>query len=252
LVGEPFHGGWLHRLEGYVPPPTPKRPTLPPIATEDFAPLAEKCRCALLDVPNGIEALSQELGLSVEYLGAACTGWLADYHGSWFYRGYTFPMKDGRGKIIGIQVRTKQGKLSVPGSHGGMFWPKGVSVKGEGPLLLPEGATSCGACFDLGYDTVGRFNCSARIDLIQDLVAQCPPQRLVVIVADHDEKHYKLDGSVYFPGQEGAARIAKAIKPIHRLLKVIKPPRVKDMRNWLHQGATHDVVELVIKDTRFV
>jgi hypothetical protein len=246
LIGEAFRGGWLHKLAepiAYVPPPKPEPKK---VKQEDFAPLAEKCHRALLDMPGGMEALSKELGLSVEYLEEGGAGWSAEY------RSYTAPMYDGHRHIIGIQRRTPQGKRSIPGSHGGLFWPKGVSVQGLGPLLLPEGFTSCGACRDLRFDAIGRFNCAARIDLIRELVSQCPPQRLIVIVADHDKEHYRLDGSTYFPGQEGAAGVAKAISPIHRLLKIIKPPFRKDMRDWLHAGATHEMVELLINSTRYV
>lgn len=237
-------GGWFHKLSeplAYVPPPKPKQK---PVATKDFAPLAEKCRCALLDVPHGIQGLSKELSLSVEYLGAGCAGWSGEYHG------YTAPMYDGHRQIIGIQLRTQHGKRSVPGSHGGLFWPKGVSAKGTSLLLLPEGFTSCGACFDLGYEAIGRFNCEGRIDLIQELLTQ--GRRDVVIMADHDEPHYRPDGTAYYPGQEGALKVARGIKPLCRTLKIAKPPSHKDMRDWLTAGATRTVVDCVIKSTRFL
>jgi hypothetical protein len=243
-------GGWIHKLGEpvqYVPPPKPK---VRPVAQENFAPLAEQCRCALLDSMKGLEDLSRTLGLSVEYLEEAGAGWLPDYCGNPFYRGYTFPMFDGHRRIIGIQIRTQHGKRSVPGSHGGLFWPKGVLVKGTGPLLLPEGATSCGACRDLCYDAIGRFSCNGRMDLIQELLAQA--RRDVVIVADHDEAKQRPDGSVFYPGQQGAAKIAAVIKPLCRTLKIVKPPFVKDMRDWLKAGATKAVVDCVIKAARFV
>jgi hypothetical protein len=236
-------GGWFHQLDEPVKYLPLSRPEPKKVAQKDFVPLAEKCRCALLALPDGIRGLSQELGLSVEYLEAAEAGWSIEYGG------YTFPMFDGHRHIIGLQLRTPHGKRSVPGSHGGLFWPKGVSARGKDLLLLPEGATSCGACFDLGYGAIGRFNCEARIDLLQELLAQ--GRRDVVIVADHDEPHYRPDGSVYYPGQEGAAKVAHEVRPLCKTLKIVKCPSCKDMRDWLHAGATRPVVDCIIHSTKF-
>lgn len=233
-------GGWFHKLGEsvtYVPPPKPKTK---PVATEDFAPLAEQCQAAL----TNINLLAKDLGLSVESLRRLEVGWSSTYHG------YTFPMRDGHGKVIGIRVRGQKAKWCVPGSHNGLFWPQGVSRQGSGLLLLPEGPTSCGACLDLGYEAIGRPNCELGATDIQAILRQA--RRDVVIVADHDEPHERPDGSVYYPGQQGAAKITEQIKPLCRTLKVVKPPFTKDIRDWLHEGATREIVDCVIKSTRFV
>ncbi len=244
-------GGWYHDLDGSVKPPPAPKTVVKKVQKANFASLAEKCRCALIDA-NGLPSLSVQLGLSVEYLEEAGAGWLADYEDSTYYRGYTFPMHDATRLIIGLQIRTQKGKRSVPGSAGGLFWPQGVSLQGPGPLLLPEGASSCGACRDLRFDAIGRFNCDGRIDLIEELVAQVPQKRIVVIVADHDPEHKTPDGKSYWPGRDGARKVATAIKHIHKLLKIVEFGFSKDPRTFLQADGTHDMLDCLIRARKFV
>lgn len=77
-------------------------------------------------------------------------------------------------------------------------------------------------------------------------------RRDVVIMSDRDEAKERPDGSVFYPGQEGAAILAKAILPVVRSVKIVKPPFCKDVRAWLNAGATHEAVEAVIGNMRFV
>jgi phage/plasmid primase-like uncharacterized protein len=74
----------------------------------------------------------------------------------------------------------------------------------------------------------------------------------VIIVADRDEPKHRPDGSVWLPGQEGAAKLCTAIRPFVRSLKTVKPPFAKDVRDWAGAGATHDMVAAVIRNARFV
>ncbi len=166
-------GGWYHELDGSVKPPPAPKTVVKKVQKANFASLAEKCRCALIDA-NGLPSLSVQLGLSVEYLEEAGAGWLADYEDSTYYRGYTFPMHDATRLIIGLQIRTQKGKRSVPGSAGGLFWPQGVSLQGPGPLLLPEGASSCGACRDLRFDIEGKVR-DTGLDVVLSVAEHyCP------------------------------------------------------------------------------
>jgi hypothetical protein len=239
-------GGWFHKLsELTVPRPAPKpKPEEKPVRAEDFEPLADECRVRV--TRDMVEWLSTDLGLSTLALDVLYVGWHAKY------LAYTFPMRDAERRIIGLQVRARDGKKwSVPGSSGGLFWPAGIDVAAANMLLLPEGASSCGACYDLGYDCIGRFNCDGRIDLIAEVVSKCRQDALIVLVADNDEEHLRLDGTTYYPGQDGARKVAEAILPKRRRLKIIKPPRHKDMRVWLLDGATRAAVDMVIKNTRF-
>ena len=77
-------------------------------------------------------------------------------------------------------------------------------------------------------------------------------RRDVIIMADKDEAKERPDGSLWYPGQDGAARLSKVILPIVRSIRIVKPPFHKDIREWYKAGATREVVESVIRNTRYV
>jgi hypothetical protein len=77
-------------------------------------------------------------------------------------------------------------------------------------------------------------------------------RRDVVIMADKDAPKQRPDGSVWYPGQEGAVRLSQAILPFVRSLKVVKPSFCKDVREWLKAGATKEGVTAVIRNARYV
>ncbi len=231
-------GGWYHNLtEPVTVRPAPK-PKVKPVATEDFARLAVEYAEQLTNtlIP------AKMLGVSVRSLERLQMGWNG--------KGYTFPMRDGRERVIGIRVRGNKGKWSVPGSHNGLFWPEGVYRGNDSPLMICEGPTDCAALLDLGFAAIGRPSCTGGVEHIVEFLQG--RRREVVIVADHDELKRRPDGSTFRPGQEGAARLAQEIKPLVRTVKGIKPPYHKDVRDWVRAGATRAVIESVIRNTRFV
>jgi hypothetical protein len=77
-------------------------------------------------------------------------------------------------------------------------------------------------------------------------------RRDVIVMSDNDEPKQRPDGSVWFPGQEGASRLANRIKPLVRSVKVCHPPCHKDIRAWKIAGATRPVVMAIIKNARYV
>ncbi|MCL5281897.1 MAG: toprim domain-containing protein [Planctomycetes bacterium] len=231
-------GGWFHRLDepaAYQPPPRPRTEAVP---AQDFTDLACQCEQRL----ENIEGLARSLGVSVRSLERLQAG----YNGA----GYTFPMRDGRERIIGIRVRTSKGKWCVPGSRNGLFWPEGVYSGSDGRLIVCEGPTDCAALLTLEFDALGRPSCQGGVDHITTFLQG--RRREVIILADKDPPKRRPDGSVWYPGQEGAARLAQAIRPLVQTLKIVKPPFHKDIRAWLQAGATHDVVEAVIRNTRYI
>lgn len=231
-------GGWFHPIGERVPwQPVPrKRPE--PVPVQDFTDLA----CQYEQRLENVDMLAYSLGVSARSLERLQVG----YNGV----GYTFPMRDGHERIIGIRVRTTKGKWCVPGSHNGLFWPEGVYSGSDCRLAICEGPTDCAALLTLGFDALGRPSCQGGVDHIIEFLKG--RRRDVVIMADKDPPKQRPDGSVWYPGQEGAARLAQVIRPLVHTLKVVKPPFHKDIRDWLRAGATHDVVEAVIRHTRYV
>lgn len=223
--------GWLHRLRDdeswqglwrrvvHLTAQTPvKRP--------DVAAFAEKCAAAIR--PDVLQRLADELGLSVESLRRLRVGWSSDH------RGYTFPMCDAEGDVLGIRLRTPGGrKLSVRGGREGMFIPD--ELQPDGRLLICEGPTDAAALVDLRFAAVGRPSCHGGIKPLIELVSRLEV-REAVIVADGDG-----------PGRRGAESLALILPAYAVLVRLIEPPSgIKDARAWKRAGATAADVDATI------
>ena len=230
-IGE---AGWLHILRS-SPVAWPRwRCTLShavrlaqrPANVEELAALADRWR--LPRESARLAALAEHLGLGVESLARLWAGWSQDR------RGWTFPMKDAAGQVVGIRLRLGNGrKLSIKGGHEGLFLPDGL--KPGGRLLMCEGPTDAAALLDLGFPAVGRPSCTGGVKHCVELVRRLKPE-VVIVVADADE-----------PGQRGADRLAALLRLYCRDVRVIAPPPpFKDTRDWKRAGATAADVEQAI------
>jgi len=229
-------GGWFHHLREPVQyTPAPKKAE--PVPVKDFTALNSQYVDNLLH----IDKLAEKLGVSVRSLERLDTGWNGNT---------TFPMRDGRERIIGIRIRSSRGKWCVPGSRQGLFWPEGVYSGSDYPLVICEGPTDCAALLTMGFDSIGRPSCTGGTDYVVEFLKG--KRRDVIIMADKDEPKQRPDGSVWYPGQEGAARLSQAVLPYVKSLRVIKPPFCKDVREWYRAGATRESLLSVIQNTRYV
>ncbi|UCC30849.1 MAG: toprim domain-containing protein [Phycisphaerales bacterium] len=215
------NGGWLHRLReggdwngGHVGRVTVVERRTP----RDFGALAERHERAATD--KMVAQLARCLGVSAESLRRLHTG----YDG-W---AYTFPMRDGTGRIIGIRRRLPNGKkLCVTGSVTGLFVPD--SVPADGALFVAEGETDTAALLTLGLSAVGRPSCNGSAAY----VVQLARGRDVVMMADQDA-----------PGKRGAIRLVRELRPVCPSVQIIiPPPGVKDVRAWVQAGATRSDIE---------
>jgi len=229
-------GGWFHDLKEPVKyKPAPKKAE--PMPVQDFAALAAQ----YVENLRNIDRLAEELGVSIRSLERLETGWNGNT---------TFPMRDGRERIIGIRIRGSKGKWCVPGSRQGLFWPEGVYSGSDSLLVICEGPTDCAALLTMGFDALGRPACMGGTEYVIEFLRG--RRRDVIIMADKDPPKTRPDGSVWYPGQEGAARLAEAILPYVRNLKLVKPPFHKDAREWHNAGATRETLLTVIENTRYV
>ncbi len=237
-------GGWFHTLTDDIVPdrrrlPKPKSKAKA-VSRHDFPDLAQRYAEAL--GPASMAALSRDLGVSTRSLERLQVGWDGEH--------YTFPMSNGKGHCVGIRVRGKDGKWSVTGSDGnGLFWPDRVESSRD-LLLICEGPTDCAALLDLDYAAIGRPSCSGGVEYVCELLGQ--RRRPVVIMADNDEWKTRPDGTRYRPGADGAKILCQRIKPLVRTLRMVKPPRQKDIRAWLRSGVTRAAVDVVINHARFL
>lgn len=147
---------------------------------------------------------------------------------------YSFPMRDGAGKITGIRFRAMDGKKwAVVGSKEGVFVPEDLPA--TGPLLIAEGPTDTAALLDMEYAAIGRPSCMGGIEPTRAYAAR----REAVIVADADG-----------PGLEGAEVLAKRLGSVARNVRLIAPPWEKDIRAWAAAGGTRAALDCIIRNHR--
>jgi len=171
-----------------------------------------------------LSACSKQLGVSTESLQRLNAGWATT-------GGWTFPMRNQRGEIIGIRYRADSGrKWAQPGSRNGLFIPHGLTGK-SGLMVICEGPTDTAAMLDLGYDVIGRPMCRGGEDMIEAIVAGYK----VAIFADDDGVGY-----------HGAYTLANALWHKCPEVKVVTPPFKKDAREWVEGGATRSAVDSVL------
>jgi hypothetical protein len=233
------NGGWLHRLSAPLIKPLPKPEPKKKSPADMYALMNRyKLRCT--------DALCRRLAGQLGVSPAALRELEIGYDGV----NYTFPMRNGLDRVIGVKLRApKGGKFCVPGSQLGIYWPICVSCKSDDDLYICEGESDCAAMLDLGFSAIGRPSCSAGTEAILKFLSV--RRRHVIIMADKDEPKKRPDGSLWRPGQEGALLLAKAVSPFVRSVRVIKPPRHKDVRQWYQAGATKPAVLAVVENTRF-
>jgi hypothetical protein len=205
------NGGWLHHIDGTARPSPALRPLSVALQLDDLADIARSYR--LDATPQRLAALAQSLGVPDWALLAFRLGWSG--------RAWSFPMFDSSGKVVGIRLRTGNGrKFSQRGGREGVFVPAGFPHGGD--LLFPEGPTDSAAALALGFDCVGRPSCTGG----RRYCVALAHGRDCVVVADADE-----------PGQRGAQQLAAAILPAARSVRIFTPP-AKDLRQWVVDGAT--------------
>ena len=170
--------------------------------------------------------LAAALGLNVDDLDAlALTG--ADDAG----RFWTFPERDGAGRVVGVTRRFLDGsKKMIHGGSRGLTIPAGWRDR-AGPLLLVEGASDVLALTACGFAAVGRPSNTGGVEHLAGLLADLSPDREVIVIGENDEKDSGL-----WPGRDGAIRTAAALaaKLARPVAWALTPDGAKDPRAWLH------------------
>ena len=241
---------WLARTYRPAASEQPKRPTKDwgRIAQEAFdQATAEAAR----------QALSTELGVSVEALRRLHVGWMPSQ------RCWSFPERDAAGNVIGINRRFADGtKKRMAGSQSGLtFDPVGwqESVIEPNFVLLVEGGSDTAALLSLGLAVVGRPSNLGGVDLLAELLRAVPSDRTIGVIGEHDRKAHEslspvvkkwhkpgCDGcSACWPGQFGAVTTAtKLAERLRRPIALAFPPdNAKDARAWLNSPPTDERIE---------
>lgn len=194
----------------------------------DFAALAAEYR--QYTSGSALCAFAKSLGLRPETLDLFGVGW-SPLHQAW-----SFPMRDGTGRVIGIHLRSKDGrKRSVTGSKLGLFIPETVL---DGAAFVCEGMSDAAALVEMGFPAVGRASCSTGGKFLVTLLRE-RNIRHVIVVSDNDA-----------PGQRGALALSCLLRCCGATVRIITPPEgFKDIRAWYRSGATKpDVLELALQE----
>lgn len=240
------NGAYIHVLRDTrdTPPPPPMPQPPPSVAALLFD--AEHYMRRLDEVAEryDIDGLAVSLGVDVSALERLGTRYDV------FSHAYAFPMRDGDGNTVGVRLRDMDGKKwAVRHSRQGLFYElaldKAVDAmvqyapKTPRCLFVCEGPTDTAAVMTLGYAAVGRPSCMGCVEELRTLMARIDVYRLVV-VSDNDEAKRRPDGSVWYPGREGAMQMVRALQCEY---KTLMPP-TKDIRRWVCDGVTRKAVDV--------
>jgi len=152
---------------------------------------------------------------------------------------FAFPMVNASGEVVGIRLRhDNSSKSTVAGSRSGLFVPTGVGEKQT--LLVCEGPTDTAAILSIGFDAIGRPSCLGQVSMLRQLLLLFDPMPEIIICADRDGA-----------GLDGARRLATGLLHINQSVRIIKPPKHNDIREWISSGATQETVLCVIEKAKY-
>lgn len=197
---------------------------------EDLTDFAEEMRYMRQFLsPGELGGLAERLGVSRDSLDAIGAAW------SGKYCAWAFPMRDGEGEIVGVRLRSEDGsKWAITGSRQGLFYDADMlTSEGDKILYVTEGPTDTAAVLTLGLPAAGRASCNGQAEQIF-ILCKARGFRRFVVIADNDTAKEKRDGTAFYPGREGAEKMAKEVG---LPFKMILPP-AKDIRAWVNEGAT--------------
>ncbi|MSR59742.1 MAG: hypothetical protein EXS05_19220 [Planctomycetaceae bacterium] len=143
---------------------------------------------------------------------------------------WTFPERNGEGKVVGISTRDRQGqKKRITGSKSGLTFASDWR-EGTGPIFLVEGASDTAALKTIGLAVVGRPSNLAGVGQLTDLLFDIATDREIIVGGERDQKP---NGS--WPGREGAISVSTQLaEALDRTIGWALPPDdAKDSRAWL-------------------
>jgi hypothetical protein len=191
----------------------------------DFPRLAKRAEELLTHTALVIHA--ERLGLTPWTLRALRCG---DYGGA-----LGFPMVDARGEVIGVRLRTIDGKkICVKGSHNGLFIVREQEYcpwadPGHSALFIVEGGTNLAALCQIGLWGIGRPSCSCGVEMLCEYLSDYRGE--IVVLRDNETKPAALAYSI-----PGAITLANALARHHKVRLATTP--TKDLRDWVIAGAT--------------
>lgn len=217
--------GYIHRLTDAPRKSIPFKKEEPRPTIDVFAMMKE---WSLKTKPEWLWQLAEGLGVKASALMELRVAWAAEH------RAWAWPMRNGLGAFVGIRLRNNEGrKWAVTGSKSGIFLPFCIPQKAA---WICEGPTDTAAALSLGLFAIGRPSCSGGTNEILAVIKRLEV-RECVIIADNDA-----------PGLVGAELLSKQL-PIPNC--IITMPG-KDLRQSVNDGLTAEVLENMVKQTRWI
>lgn len=230
------NGGFYHWLKGSTPVKPPPKPEADYLSTSAL--LAYFRECAAATAERQVQALAS--CLCVTTIALYALGAVHDPK----RKAWAYPMCNAQGQVIGARLRSSSGKKwALKGSRAGIIMPQEPAGH---TLLICEGPTDTAAALSLGYNAIGRPSCAGQEQLVVDYIRLTYPKQ-IVLVADRDEAKERPDGSRWYPGKDGARKLAKAIR---RPLRIVYPSR-KDLRAMVQAGATRNTFDALINSAKW-
>lgn len=215
--------GWIHRVGGTSATHS-RRVNLAHRMPEPRAINPAKIMEALCACTRALDLsrLSQNLGVTMTALRQLGCAW------SESHQAYAFPMWDHRGNMVGIRLRSLDGrKWAIRGSHQGIFRAFDLTARRG---FVCEGPTDTAAILSIGGYAVGRPSCSGGLPDIGPVMVKAGV-REAIILSDNDG-----------PGMRGAAMLQNHL-PMPSAILVLP---CKDVRKFVNAGGTlSDLDELV-------
>ena len=239
------HGGHCHNINGQAIPPHERTDTVPRIPIERCTALARRW----YEGAHGKRVvLADQLGVKVEALESLRCGWadrgvLIELGTSCRGPGaYTFPMRDEKGQVIGISLRTEDGfKYATTGSRNGLFIP--ATITNERALIICEGASDCAALMSIGCNPIGRHSNVGGADLLAKYAHDYGHKRAYLLCDRDPDDSPALENT-----RNGAKQLVGWMRTVDVTCKVRRPPEpYKDARAWVASGATKEDVAALFK-----
>ena len=162
--------------------------------------------------------LASELGVSSESLEQLRVGRSGEM--------WTFPEREGSGRIIGIATRAPNGeKKCVYRSSRGITAPANLRELPD-PVLVVEGASDTAALLTLGLTAVGRPSAGQGAKHLATMLRG----RETLVIGENDQKNL-----VKWPGRDGARKVARELSRLwgQSVAWSLPPDTFKDVRTWL-------------------
>lgn len=221
-----------------TPAPRPKRAK--PTGVPSFNGDKEQVRFLRALDPGQRQALADQLGVADSALKSIGCGWatnavlkrLKAWGKDWSSRpdgAFTFPERDGSGRIVGFSLRPEglgKGAFSSElGAHRGIVVPHNLADLPD-PVLVVEGASDVAACLSMGLAAVGRPSNASGTDHLAELLRG----RRTTVLGEND---CKPDGT--WPGRDGAISVSQGLAERWDLAVPYGLPSndSKDVRSWL-------------------